>query len=169
MFNPEIFIRDAKKLIGPIDESNKSKFGLVDEATRMNFVYNYIKVKREHKESFLFVEFHNDRLERKEKHFEEFRKIFGIKIDKARYRNIARELINKSISHNIKKFISKNDRWIAVWDKSLNLVGFYQFNISKDGEKVFCHFRTLYPFVRAFEVTPKILGKNWEFMEKNIW
>jgi len=81
----------------------------------------------------------------------------------------AKELINKSISRNIKKFISKNDRWIAVWDKSLNLVGFYQFNISKDGEKVFCHFRTLYPFVRAFEVTPKILGKNWEFMEKNIW
>ncbi|MCK4358877.1 MAG: hypothetical protein KAW92_09070 [Candidatus Cloacimonetes bacterium] len=169
MFNPENFIKNARALIGHIDKSKKSKFGLVDGYTRTYFVYNYIKVKRERKDSFLFVEFHDDRLDKKEKHFEEFRKIFGIRIDKARYRNIARELINKPISQNIKKFISQDDKWIAVWDRRINIVGFYQFNISEDGEKVFCHFRTLYPFVRSLEVTPRILGKNWEFMNKNIW
>ena len=66
-------------------------------------------------------------MDKKEKHFEEFRKIFGIRIDKARYRNIARELINKPISQNIKKFISQDDKWIAVWDRRINIVGFYQF------------------------------------------
>ena len=38
---------------------------MADEDTRIYFVYNYIKVKREHKASFTFVEFHDDRLERK--------------------------------------------------------------------------------------------------------
>lgn len=169
MFNPENFIKKAKALIGPIDKSKKSKFGFVNGDTRTYFVYNYIKVKRERKDSFLFVEFHDDRLKRKENHFEEFRKVFGIKIDNARYRNIARELINKQISQNIKKFISTKNRWMAVWDKRVNIIGFYQYNVSEDKEKVFCHFRTLYPFVRSFEVTPKILGENWEFMNKNIW
>ncbi|MCK4357341.1 MAG: hypothetical protein KAW92_01105 [Candidatus Cloacimonetes bacterium] len=78
------------------------------------------------------------------------------------------ELINKPISENIQKFISKKDRWIAVWDSRINIICFYQFNISEDGEKMFCHFRTLYPFVRSYEVTPKILGKNWEIMKENI-
>ncbi|MBC8205120.1 hypothetical protein ISS30_02680 [bacterium] len=168
MFDPDTIIRNAKKLIGDIDESKRSKFGLVDEATRNYFVYNYIKVKRERKVSFLFVEFHKDRIKRKEKHFEEFRRIFGIIIDEARYRNIAIELLNKPFSSNISKFISREEKWIAVWDKRINIVGFYQFNISEDGEKVFYHFRTLYPFIRHFEITPRILGNNWELLEKNI-
>ena len=168
MFNPNDFIKNAKILIGEVDRNKKSKIGMVDEDTRIYFVYNYIKVKRERKASFTFVEFHNDRLERKEIHFEELRKIFGVRIERGRYKNMIIELINKPISENIKKFISKKDRWIAVWDHRINIICFYQFNISKDGEKMFCHFRTLYPFVRAFEVTPKILGKNWEIMKDNI-
>ncbi|MCK4357342.1 MAG: hypothetical protein KAW92_01110 [Candidatus Cloacimonetes bacterium] len=45
MFNPDNFIKDAKKIVGHVDRRKKSKFGMVDEDARIYFVYNYIKVK----------------------------------------------------------------------------------------------------------------------------